>query len=74
MTATNCIIYHKFLKALGYKEGHHAQLNQRLQIYPIKHLILQVKDWRQMICKFSVVFTEADADMNHQVGSLIDCS
>ena len=39
-----------------------------------KHLLCQVKDWRQMICKFRVLLREADAQMNHHTRSLIDCN
>ena len=38
------------------------------------HLLLQVRDWSQMIFKFYVSLREADAPMNHRTGSLIDCS
>ena len=27
----------------------------------IKHLLFQLRDWRQSICKFRVLFREADA-------------
>ena len=36
---------------------------------PKKPLLLQVRDWRQLICKFSVLLREAGAYMNHQAGS-----
>ena len=74
MNVLKCNIYHKFLKALVYKEGHHAKPGQRLWICPKKQLILQARDWRQLICKFRVLLREADAHMNHRAGSLIDCS
>ena len=55
MTALNCSIYHKFLKALVYKKDHHAKSGQRLQIRPKKYFLLQKRDWRQMICRFRVI-------------------
>ena len=39
-----------------------------------KHLLLQVRDWHQMICKFCVLLRVADAHMNHQARSLVDCN
>ena len=39
-----------------------------------KHLLFQVRDWHQMICKFRVLLREADAHMNHRTGNLIDCN
>ena len=33
--------------------------------YVQKHLLLQVRDCSQMICKFHVLLREADAHMNH---------
>ena len=74
MTVLSCSIYHKLLKALVYKEGHHTKLNQKLWIYPKKHLLLQVRDWNQIICKFPVLLRKAYAYMNHQAGRLIDCN
>ena len=41
---------------------------------PKKHLLLQMRDWGQMIYKFRALQREADAHMNHWAGSLIDCS
>ena len=35
---------------------------------------LQVKDWRQMICKFRLLLREADAHMKHRARILIDCN
>ena len=65
MTALSCSIYHKFLKALVYKEGHHANLSQRLEICPKTYLLLQVKDWLQIIFKFRVLLLRAaDAHIN----------
>ena len=55
MTALNCSIYHKFLKALVYKKDHHAKSGQRLQIRPKKYFLLQKRDWRQTICRFRVI-------------------
>ena len=74
MAVLNCNIYHKFPRTLVYKEGHDAKLDQRLLKCQKKHLLLQVYDCRQMICKFRVLLREADAHMNHWAGSLIDCS
>ena len=37
-----------------------------------KHLLLQVKDWRQMISKFCVLLREADAHMNHRTSFQVD--
>ena len=67
-------IYHKFLEGLVYKESHHTRLNQRLWMCPKKTLLLQVRDWRHLICKFSVLLREAGAYMNHQAGSQTDCN
>ena len=39
-----------------------------------KTLLLQVRDWHQMNCKFGVLVREADAHTNHRAGSLIDCN
>ena len=69
VTVLNCSTYHKFKK-----KGHHAKLDQRLYICPKKHLLLQVSGWHQMICKFRMLSREADAHMNHQARSLIDCN
>ena len=74
MTVLSCSIYHKLLKALVYKEGRHAKLNQMLWICPKKHPLLQVRHWRQIIWKFPVLLREAYAYMNHQAGRLIDCN
>ena len=61
MTVLNCGFYHKFLKAIVYKEGHHVKLDQRLYICPKKtSSLLLVRDWRQMIFKFRVLLREAD--------------
>ena len=37
-----------------------------------KHLLPQVRNWRQMICKFRVLLRADDEHMNHRAGSLID--
>ena len=74
MTVLSYSTYHKLLKALVYKEGYHTKLNQRLWICPKKHLLLQVRHWHPIICKFSVLLREAYAYMNHQAGRLIDSS
>ena len=77
MTVLNCSIYHKFPKALVYKEGHHAK-SAKTQSKALgmskKHFLLQVRDWRKMIYEFGVLLREADVHMNHRAGSLIDCS
>ena len=73
MTALNCSVYHKFIEALVHEEGHHAKLSQRTKICTIKHLLLQVRDMRQMIFNFRVLLRTADAHMNHRAESLTDC-
>ena len=39
-----------------------------------KHPLLQVKIWRQMVFELRVLFGAADVHMNHEAGTLIDCS
>ena len=39
---------------------------------PKKHLLLQVRDWRQMICKFCLLLRETDAHMNHRTSFQVD--
>ena len=65
MTVLSCSNYHIFLKALVYKEGHHASIKGRRYVQK-KLLLLQVRDLRQMICKFHVLLREADAHINHR--------
>ena len=72
MTVLISSIYHKFLKALVYKEGHQAR-SKALDISKKNHFLLQVMYCCQMICKFRVLLTVADAHMNHWAGSLTDC-
>ena len=70
MAVFDCSIYHKFRNTLVYKKGHHARLSQRL-LRPKKHLLLKMRNWRQMICKLHVLLRAADAHMNQRAS---DCS